>query len=836
MPPVRVTRETKTSTARASRGNARDKAQTAVTDAWRASYDRHVPERDHNDLQGMREDIIRVVREDWKSRNMGTLNVDGRIKHWLHDPIKIRAFHAMARDSLSFQPAEHACFVENGHGQFYIKTDHRALTGGLLDEHLQKHPGDQRWIELLRGRGSSGTVKYAGAVHRLLESGPQTRNEEDARKAATTTLKTRWLREGWRVYALVDDLPDVDVLGWRQSSSEQDAERFLISLLGPLSANSARGGLHLRYTPPSHLRAAAQDLLSAAQVPNGRPPLSPRNHRIKQLFREHHLAVSPHAPPGPALERAIDMAARSGDSRSVILLKDITQEDLTNTADDYGFLGIGCGQGPERAQRIMTMLDFASEEQVYDGVHRIHNPPASSRRAFIDFWPFSLERTTPALHVVMCLRVLFQLDAKVVRITSSEVLYFMRSNLDEILKEISQTIGTEVAFKVITGILPLSTLPDAICSPAAVLNVRLLREAQNPYFEVTELAGIPRLLKVVLPGWLDRELLVGPAVHEGVLKYSPLLEEPLSHLVYLQSAVYRAAEEAGSGILALFDSSDIKTQLDVQRQRIKSLSKINGLYQKPREPLATTTNTAGTSRDWKRTVGEAASSSRLDQYHSNPLRKLPASLQSKGERREWFASRAEGIAIGPAVGGHNSSIANTQRAGLAPSTSEVRARYASNRAGGGRAAHRDTSASYPTTIRHRPTSIAPPLRLIRPALVDALNAMDANGGLSDGIQTADAQHLARVHDWPASKITQYVQNHYRDDVVTPRRPTVVNNYMSRPPPPTPEVAAAAIRRSEEQVMSMLDSPNPDYELLLDVVASLPSGAFAPGRDWRQPPS
>ncbi|CEH18185.1 hypothetical protein CBOM_04601 [Ceraceosorus bombacis] len=577
---------------------------------------------------------------------MGTLEVNGRIKHWLDDPVKIRAFHAMACNSLRFDPAEHVCFVENGHAQFYIQMDNWPLTSALLDEHLQKHPGDQRWIELLQGR--NGTLKYAGTVHRL-EHGPQSCNEEDACKAATTMLKTRWLHQKWRVYALVDNLPahaqalnialrspvllttaymltDVDVLSWRQSSAEQDAERFLISLLGPLLANSARGGLHLRYAPPSHLRAAAQNLLSAAQVPHGRPPLAPRNQRIKQLYREHHHHVAPDTPAGPALERAINVAAR------------------------------------------------------------------------------------------------------VVRITSADVLFFMCSNLDEILKDITQIVGTEVAFKVITGILPISTLPDNISSPASSLNIRLLRKAGNPYFEVTELAGIPQLLRTVLPGWLDRELLIVPAVHKGVLKYSSLLKEPLSHLVYLQSTVYQAAEEVGRGILELFDSS--------------------------------------------------------------------------------------------------------KRAGLAASTSEVCARYASNGTGGGRAAHWDTSASNPTTLRQRPTSIAPPLWQIRPALVDALNDMDANRELFDGIQTADAQDLARIHDWPAKKITQYVRNHYRDnETITPRQPTVINNYMSRPPPR--EVTASAIRRSKEQVLLMLDNPNPDYNLLLDIVASLPSRAFAP-QDWRQP--
>ncbi|PWN42586.1 hypothetical protein IE81DRAFT_347331 [Ceraceosorus guamensis] len=301
---------------------------------------------------------------------------DLRIHCWLHSPQILCALYNLARDPLGFDPALNLwpCFQLNGNGQHYIRKDLLPLSNEHLKEHEKKCRRDKPWTLLLRGR--EGFIKYAGTVHRNFDgNGPAARNTEDhARSTVATTRLSRWATGEWSVYALVDGFQE-----WRRSSTEQDAERFLISILGPLSANSARGGLHLRFSPSTPFREAAENLLVAAGVTAGRPPLSPCDHAIESMMQEHCNFVN--GTKGQPLERAIDMASQALSTtpfKLMIIMKDITAEDLRNNADDYGLHGVGCGQGPEGYQRNLTLCDYASNNDVHNGVFRVHDPPAYS--------------------------------------------------------------------------------------------------------------------------------------------------------------------------------------------------------------------------------------------------------------------------------------------------------------------------------------------------------------------------------------------------------------------------------------------------------------------------
>ncbi|PWN38675.1 hypothetical protein IE81DRAFT_332871 [Ceraceosorus guamensis] len=446
----------------------------------------------------------------------------------------------------------------------YMREDQGPLTDARARVHAVQHPADGPWAEMLTGR--RGAVKYVGTTHAHDEvSSPIARDAEDA-KLTGTVRRARWVPGKWRVCALVDRHPHSTTLGWRRLSQEQDAERVLIALGGPWLANTATGGLHLRYSPNKQYRRAVQRLLCI--VPSGRPEAASRDPNVEELVRKHHAMVVEHetmqmAP--AALERSIDMASCAScprpDRLSMIIYKDNTVEDLANEADDFGLFGWGCGQGPERIQHNLAMVDFHQEAWPYDGVTRASNPPAYASRFAIDFWPHGRRHTKVLLHLIAALRMIIATGACIICLSSSEVTFFLLRRVKDTLKHLKGVLGPQGLADVLLGRMSLQAFAEAVFEPSKY-GYKLLMDPKHAGFSITEEAG-------------------------RVIKYWHLLCKHYSRLCYIETAIFCLAEHHGGPAMRLMEQ--INKDLDLYKMLIKTKQAIHALVKvKPLYYVSTT--------------------------------------------------------------------------------------------------------------------------------------------------------------------------------------------------------------------------------------------------------
>ncbi|CEH15971.1 hypothetical protein CBOM_05178 [Ceraceosorus bombacis] len=403
------------------------------------------------------------------------------------------------------------------------------------------------WLEMLQGR--RGTVKYVGTTHAIDEvSAPLARDAADA-KLTGTVRRARWSPGKWRVYALVDGYP-------------------------------------------------------------GRPEAASRDPNIEELVREHHAIVAEHetvqmAP--AALERSIDMASCAACSRpdcpSMMIYKDVTVEDLANEADDFGLFGWGCGQGPERIQRNLAMVDFHEEAWPYDGVTRASDPPAYASRFVIDFWPHGQRHERVLLHLIAALRMiiaesrnwaalatsqtfpdcLVQTGARIVCLVSSEVTCFLLRHFKDTLQHLKGILGPQGLADVLLGRMSLQAFAEAV-SETSKYSYKLLSDAKHAGFSITQEAGhVYDLTIEVLNGsipLLQHTLLILSSVHKGVIKYWPLLCKHYSRLSYIDTAIFCLAEHHGRPAKLLLEqvTPNISKMLIEMKRAIHLLLKIKLLY------------------------------------------------------------------------------------------------------------------------------------------------------------------------------------------------------------------------------------------------------------------
>lgn len=347
------------------------------------------------------------------------------------------------------------------------------------------------------------------------------------------------------------------VMEWRRNDGEQDVERFLIALAGPLALNSAHGGLHCCFNPSDEFRDAVIGLLEAAGVENGRPSLDLVDVRIDTMIHNdlaalRHMVPNMRAPCPEAVQRVIDMAARASGTRSLIIMKDNTAEALYNAADDYGLCGLGCGQGPALYQRMLTLVDYPFDGEVYDGVGHRHEVPAFARRHVVDLFPWSCHKYL-LFYFVLCLRVVlrvstgvsnalqrwltrqycYQTGATVIRLTSHPVKFLLLDRANQILHNIATVTGADVLTSVLLGKLPITAL-TMLADKGHTINKKYRRQLKwlKPSKWIDSCGSIHDFM-LQISGTSDgrRDSLVTfvfvVALHEGALKYCSLYKRTL---------------------------------------------------------------------------------------------------------------------------------------------------------------------------------------------------------------------------------------------------------------------------------------------------------------------
>ncbi|KAK0550346.1 hypothetical protein OC844_006739, partial [Tilletia horrida] len=318
---------------------------------------------------------------------------------------------------------------------------------------------------------------------------------------------------GWDVWTLKDVFPPGGPLAGhrdlRKSRVAQEMERVLVALVGPTAIDSAVGGFHYPWNAHTYDGLITQ-MIGALQTPPRPPPAQTAlnfNTVVRDILARRRTvaatltdAVIQNVPFDKALEMAGSVTRTPG---SATILKDPTAEafGITTPAEaELSYFGEAAGPGPQLERRLFSHLDQRWEASG----GQLH---AYQMRAFWDFIWASLTSILLLFHLLTMEELLERAKPGVIRVESAEVAFMFAEG----------------------HILTPET--------AEALDLRKLR--------MKDWVGQACSLFLLRPE--STKILVIFSLHNGSVKYAPVLATLRTRLIYLSMAIQCAAEKTAAG-------------------------------------------------------------------------------------------------------------------------------------------------------------------------------------------------------------------------------------------------------------------------------------------------
>ena len=401
-----------------------------------------------------------------------------------------------------------------------------------LHRYLEKYPADAIWttvcLQLLADRPGKFYMRYIGVTCRNAEI-RLAEDENDVnrrvcnwlRKSSSLGLEaeqTEFNPSTPRIF-VYDSGHISDALELRDRPDLQNLERALISVAYP-SLNSARGGSHHPMLP--HVLSPT---IPNAKILERRIEAWPYSQVINQIFADSRLfygmVVEGAGITDAGFTGVVKHAQRGSLYRNVLpamtLAKDITFEAMFTNRDDMDFSGRLTGSGPRaidlaRLQALGLEIGNSADVSVFLG-------------PLVDLWALTVKHRDIWIAILHLIRYVYVVKPVLVRVYSAKVSSLLVNGCLTTVLANRNDDNANVYDAFFAGHSP-RTIEE--------LRVLVFNDFGEPIWRDSQtLDWITAVGSLCIVDYGRRLALCLPSYHGGLMKYDPLLLEPVSAMLQL---------------------------------------------------------------------------------------------------------------------------------------------------------------------------------------------------------------------------------------------------------------------------------------------------------------